>query len=109
MIRDSPRRSARSNHEPATLHAYASRWTIFGLALAVAAITVWVHWPCVRNGFLNWDDDLYLEEMARHPRLTWQTVAWAFSTMVPFYYHPLTFLSHVADYQLWGKDPGDIT
>ncbi|MGA2221289.1 MAG: tetratricopeptide repeat protein [Verrucomicrobiia bacterium] len=78
---------------------------VVGAALAVAAITVWVHWPSIHGGFLNWDDDLYLEEVARHPRLTWQTVAWAFSATVPFYYHPLTFLSHVADYQLWGKNP----
>jgi hypothetical protein len=74
-------------------------------ALTVTAITVWVHWPCIHGGFLNWDDGLYLEEIARHPRLSWQTVAWAFSSVVPFYYHPLTFLSHVADHQWWGKDP----
>ena len=75
------------------------------LALAVAAITVWVHWPCVHGAFLNWDDDLYLDEIVRHPRLSWQTVAWAFSTVVPFYYHPLTFLSYVVDHQLWGMNP----
>lgn len=75
------------------------------LALAVAAITVWVHWPCVHGAFLNWDDDLYLNEITRHPRLSWQAVAWAFSTMLPFYYHPLTFLSHVVDHQLWGMNP----
>jgi len=75
------------------------------LALAVAAITVWVHWPCVHGAFLNWDDDLYLNEIVRHPQLGWQTVAWAFSTVVPFYYHPLTFLSCVVDHQLWGMNP----
>ena len=75
------------------------------LALAVAAIVVWVYWPCLQGGFLNWDDDLYLEEAARHPQLSWQTITWAFSAAVPFYYHPLTFLSHVADHQLWGADP----
>ena len=75
------------------------------LALAVAAITVWVHWPCVHGAFLNWDDDLYLNEIARHPRLSWQAVAWAFSTVLPFYYHPLTFLSHVLDHQLWEMNP----
>ena len=75
------------------------------LALAVAAITVWAYWPCVHGGFLNWDDDSYLGEATRHPQLSWQTVAYAFSTAVPPYYHPLSFLSHVADYQLWGMNP----
>jgi tetratricopeptide (TPR) repeat protein len=93
------------NSQRATRNAQRSTWMILGLALAVAAATVWVHWTCLHSAFLNWDDDLYLEELARHPRLTWQSVAWAFSATAPFYYHPLTFLSHVVDYQLWGKDP----
>jgi protein O-mannosyl-transferase len=93
------------NPQRSVLHAFGSLRTILVLALAVATITICVHWPCVHNGFLNWDDDVYREVMAQHPQLTWQTVAWAFSTTVPFYYHPLAFLSHVVDYQLWGNQP----
>ena len=81
------------------------RTSAWMLALAVATITVWIHWPCLQNGFLNWDDDIYLEAVAHHPQLDGETLAWAFTTTVPFYYHPLTLLSHVADYQLWGMDP----
>lgn len=88
-----------------TLHIPRPFRTALILALAVAAITVWAQWPCVHNGFLNWDDDLYFEEVARHPRLNGETVVWAFTTTLPFYYHPLTLLSHVADFELWGNNP----
>ena len=58
------------------------------LALAVALVAVWVHWPCVRNSFTYWDDDLYLREVELHPRVTGATLKWAFGTTQPFYYHP---------------------
>ena len=93
------------NIQRSTLGASRSTRMVLILALAVAAITICAHWGCVHGGFLNWDDDLYLEEVAWHPQLSWQTITWAFSAAVPFYYHPLTFLSHVADHQLWGADP----
>ncbi|HUI06353.1 MAG TPA: hypothetical protein VL486_05050 [Verrucomicrobiae bacterium] len=75
------------------------------LALAVALITVRVYWPCVRNSFTYWDDDLYLRVVEQHPRLTWSTLKWAFTETQPFYYHPLTWVSLVLDYQLWGQNP----
>jgi len=75
------------------------------LALSVAALTIWVDWPCVRNGFVDWDDYVYLNEVARHHELSLGTIQWAFSTVRPFYYHPLTRLSHVLDYQLWKWNP----
>ncbi len=78
---------------------------VVAVALAVVAITVWVHWPCGRNQFLDWDDDEYLGFVTQHPRLSLETVRWAFTTAVPFYYQPLTWLSHVADYQLYGLQP----
>jgi protein O-mannosyl-transferase len=81
------------------------RATIALAALAVALITVSVDWPCVRNSFTFWDDDLYLREVERHPQLNWTTVKWAFTATQPFYYQPLTWISLVLDHQLWGRNP----
>jgi hypothetical protein len=75
------------------------------VALAAALITVWVYWPCTRNAFTFWDDDLYLREVEQHPRLTWPTLKWAFTATQPFYYQPLTWISLVLDHQLWGSNP----
>ena len=49
------------------------------------------------------DDDEYLRQSVRVNGLTWNAVKWAFTTTEP-YYHPLPRLSHVLDYQMWGKN-----
>ena len=38
--------------------------------------------------------------------MTWSNVAWAFSTMTAGNWHPLTWLSHMLDCQIFGLQPG---
>jgi len=83
----------------------AQRSTLLVAALAVAALAIWIHLPCIHNQFLDWDDDVYLESVAPHLPLSSGTVAWAFKALTPFYYHPLTWLSQALDCQLWGFKP----
>ena len=45
----------------------------------------------------------YLRQSVRLNGVTWNAVKWAFTTTEP-YYHPLPRLSHVLDYQIWGKN-----
>jgi tetratricopeptide (TPR) repeat protein len=73
------------------------------MALAIFAVSVWLHWPCVKGEFLDVDDKEYLRQSERCNGLTWNAVKWAFTSTDP-YYHPLPRLSHVLDYQLWGKN-----
>lgn len=74
------------------------------MALAIFAGTVWLFWPSVQGGFLTrMDDDEYLRQSVRLGGLTWRAVTWAFTATSP-YYHPLPRLSHILDYQIWGKD-----
>ncbi len=73
-------------------------------ALAIFAGTIWLYWPSVHGGFLHrMDDDEYLRQSVRLNGLTWNAVKWAFTATAP-YYHPLPRLSHVLDYQMWGKN-----
>jgi hypothetical protein len=75
-----------------------------GVALAIVAGTIWLYWPSVHGGFLTrMDDDEYLRQSAQRNGLTWNAVTWAFTAAQP-YYHPLPRLSHVLDYQMWGKN-----
>lgn len=67
-------------------------------AALVALLAALAFWPCVGNGFTHWDDDIYLEGAARHG------VGWALTT-THVYYHPLTWLSHMLDLKLWGRNP----
>jgi tetratricopeptide (TPR) repeat protein len=80
-------------------------WWPFIAALAVATATFALHRPCLHGEFLDWDDDIYLEEATQHSRSARAAVRWAFTTVTPFYYHPLTRLSHALDYRLWGTNP----
>ncbi len=80
-----------------------SRTKLVGVALVIFAVTVWLYWPSVHNGFLREDDLEYLEQSIRWKGLTWNAVKWAFTSTFQ-YYQPLPRLSHALDYQIWGKD-----
>lgn len=58
----------------------------------------------VPYGFLNYDDPSYVTNNL-HVRagLTWESVHWAFTGHAD-YWHPLTWLSHMLDWQLFGGD-----
>jgi tetratricopeptide (TPR) repeat protein len=74
-----------------------------GLALLVLAVYARV----AGHGFVNLDDAHYVSDNPRVLRgLTWEGVAWAFGTFQLANWHPLTWLSHMADVELFGLDPG---
>ena len=77
----------------------------FPLALLLFAAVVVVYSGVTRNGFINYDDDTYVT-LNSHVKagLNRGTVKWAFTTFDAANYHPLTWLSHALDCQLFGLD-----
>ena len=64
-------------------------------------------WPVLRHDFINYDDPEYVTENLQVQRgLTWEGVNWAFQTKHAGNWHPLTWLSHMLDVQLYGLRPG---
>ena len=58
-------------------------------------------------GFVSLDDERYVYANARvRDGLTWAGLSWAFSTFHAANWHPLTWLSHMLDVQLFGLEPG---
>lgn len=61
----------------------------------------------VQHDFINYDDGSYVFE---NPRVKegWsiQGFAWALTTRFHLHWHPLTWLSHMTDCQLFGLNPG---
>jgi len=56
--------------------------------------------------FINFDDDLYItNNLNVQAGLTSESFKWAFTTSHPPYWHPMTWLSHMLDYQLYGLHP----
>jgi tetratricopeptide (TPR) repeat protein len=62
-----------------------------------------VYNPAAHNGFVSYDDPAYVTGN-RHVQagISWRTVKWAFSTTSVANWHPLTWLSHALDWQLFG-------
>jgi tetratricopeptide (TPR) repeat protein len=71
----------------------------------VAALAVWVYSPAMPNDLLRWDDYAYLHAAAQYLPLTLDGVRRTMSSAVPFYYQPLTMLSHELAYEAWGWEP----
>jgi protein O-mannosyl-transferase len=73
----------------------------------LAAATLLVYLPTAWNGFVNYDDSDYVTENVHiKSGLNWETVVWAFKTGHASNWHPLTWLSHSLDWQLFGLAPG---
>ncbi|MGA8272697.1 MAG: hypothetical protein WB919_14145, partial [Candidatus Sulfotelmatobacter sp.] len=76
------------------------------MCLLLVLLTLAFYNSIVHNGFTNFDDNLYVTQND-HVRagLTWNTVKWAFSTNEAANWHPLTWLSHALDCQLFKMNP----
>ena len=58
------------------------------------------------NGFVNYDDDVYVTAN-RHVQsgLSSSTLGWAFTSFDAANWHPLTWISHALDYQIFKLNP----
>jgi tetratricopeptide (TPR) repeat protein len=58
------------------------------------------------NNFVNYDDNLYVTENPHvKAGITHESVVWAFTTSHASNWHPLTWLSHMLDCELFGLNP----
>jgi tetratricopeptide (TPR) repeat protein len=73
----------------------------------LVAATVAVFWQVRDHEFVYHDDDMYVYENPHvQAGLTSESVRWAFTTGHFANWHPLTWLSHMLDCQLFGMIPG---
>ncbi len=85
--------------------AAKARPRLIGLLLAL--VTLLVYLPAAHDGFVNYDDQDYVTENSPVQKgLTWTGIKWAFTTGHASNWHPLTWLSHMADCELFGLNPG---
>ncbi len=80
------------------------RNAVFCILLAV--VTIALYSPVAGHGFLIFDDHDYVTANSHvHEGLSWGTVRWAFASTEAANWHPLTWLSHALDYQLFALNP----
>jgi len=84
----------------------SDRQRVVLIAVFLAVITIAVYGQVYRHDFIDFDDDLYLTDNQHVQKgLSWTGVKWAFSTNEAYNYHPLTWISHAFDCQIYGLDP----
>jgi len=83
------------------------KWTVPGVCVLLTVAVFLVFGQTFRHGFVNYDDDQYVYDNPQVAQgLTLRGIAWAFATSYSAYWHPLTWLSHMLDCQLWGLNAG---
>ena len=86
------------------LHSSGRSKAIWGLLLI--GVTVALYSPAIHHGFVNFDDDRYVTDNPQvQAGLRWATISWAFTTSEMANWHPLTWISHALDCQLFHLNP----
>src|SRR5215472_12035811 len=80
------------------------------LPAAIAALlflgVLSLYLPTLNSTFINYDDPAYV---TKNPQvlqgLSWPNINWAFRTTMEANWHPVTWISHMADVQMFGASP----
>jgi tetratricopeptide (TPR) repeat protein len=95
--------SVRNSHRETFFRIRADIWICLLLVLAISAVYLQVG----SFEFVNFDDETYVSKSHYvQSGLTPSSIKWAFTTFYGGNWHPLTWLSHMLDCQLFGLSPG---
>ena len=76
------------------------------ICAALAALCAIIYGQTLTFDFLHYDDDKFITGNPElRAGLTWQGIVWAFTTNRETYYIPITWLTHLFDYQVYGLRP----
>ncbi len=74
---------------------------------AILIATLCAYLPLGKSGFVNYDDDTYVtDNPVVQGGLTLKNVLWAMTATEASNWHPLTWISHMADVQMFGMHAG---
>ncbi len=85
---------------------FKQRHLLFLISAVLAATTLVAYEPVRHNDFVSYDDNEYVTE---NPNVTGgitrESVIWAFTKSHAANWHPLTWLSHMLDCEIYGLNP----
>jgi protein O-mannosyl-transferase len=97
----------RRHDRPVPAPARASSGAAWVLVGALVSTVLATYWPVREHGAIPFDDPSYVTENEQvQAGLRWSSVRWAFGTVHAHNWHPLTWLSHMLDVELFGLDIG---
>jgi protein O-mannosyl-transferase len=84
-----------------------TRWRTWALCLLLMAVICAVYFPALSHPFVIYDDvDYVTQNLHVQQGLTLGTFRWALTSMEFSNWHPLTWMSHALDCELFGLDAG---
>jgi len=99
-----PEREQPGNRLPAS--AATGQTQVLLIYVLLACITFVVYLPVLRLDFVNFDDSAYVTGNPNVSNgLTWSGIVWAFRNFHSSNWHPITWISHMVDCQLYGLRP----
>jgi tetratricopeptide (TPR) repeat protein len=89
-----------------TSEKHAGRKTVL-VCLFLVLVTAAVYFPVATHGFINFDDPDYVTGNPYvSAGLRPESVRWALTGVCSSNWHPLTWMSHMLDCQIYGQKPG---
>lgn len=85
-------------------HTQAKKKVLILLLLCTAVTAVF--WQVTTFDFVNFDDPVYVTKNSdiQHG-LNNDSIRWAFTTHLHGHYHPLTWITHIIDFRVYGMNP----
>jgi tetratricopeptide (TPR) repeat protein len=88
------------------MRQWLDRYKVVLGCAALGLLTIGVYVRVLGSDFVNYDDPVYVTDNKQLQKgLTWENVRWAFTSRYASNWHPLTWLSLMADYEMFGLKP----
>ena len=72
--------------------------------MLLVIITLIPYSRLAKCGFVNYDDPIYVTQNPHVQELSARNLLWAFNVGYNSNWHPLTWISHMLDYRIWGTN-----
>ncbi len=89
------------------MESKSNKYWIFVICLVLTLATLVVYWPVKNHEFIKYDDDKYITDNRNvKSGLNPESIRWAFTTGHASNWHPVTWMSHMLDCQIFGQNAG---
>ena len=105
-VRWVPEREIESRQSAGLLGLSVTRGVLLGLGLVLVVATLGVYFPVSRYPFISLNDGEYVTHNVHIKQVNWEMLKWSFTSFYAANWHPLTWLSHAVDRQLFSLDSG---
>jgi tetratricopeptide (TPR) repeat protein len=100
---DKTTQTAQADANPAATPSPTPLLYVWLVSIALAVVTLGIYAQVLQFDFVDWDDDQYIYENPHTAQgLTVPSVTWAFTSTDAVNWHPLTWISHMVDVELFG-------